>query len=83
MNNREQRRRQLQRQGINSQAGVVEKPLTTSVGVDLKDGKVVVQYSITLDHMKMPPEEAIKMARHLALAARHINPDLAWPKEAE
>jgi len=81
--NREQRRRQMQRQGIQPNVGVVERNLETKVGVDLQGGKVVVQYSLQLDHLKMPPEEAIKMARHLALAARHLNPDLAWPQEAQ
>lgn len=81
--NREQRRRNLQAQGIKPGVGVVEKPLTTSIGVNKTTNKVVVEYSMNLNHVQMPPEEAIKMARHLALAARLLVPDLEWPKETE
>jgi hypothetical protein len=81
--NREQRRRSMQREGIKPGVGLVERPLETKVGINRTSHKVVIEYSLNLNHVQMPPEEAIKMARHLALAARHLNPDLAWPKEAE
>ena len=83
MSNREQRRRMMQREGIKPGVGLVEKPLTTSVGINQTNHKVVIEYSINLNHVQMPPEEAIKMARHLALAARHMDPSLPWPQEAE
>ena len=81
--NREQRRRQLQADGIKPGVGLVEKPITTNIGVNPTAGKVVIEYSINLNHVQMPPEEAIKMARHLALAARRLDPSQPWPQEAE
>lgn len=81
--NREQRRRNMQREGIKPGVGMVEKPITTTIGINQTTGKVVVEYSINLNHLMMPPEEAIKTARHLSLAARMLKPDLEWPKESE
>ena len=60
---------------------MVEKPLTTSVGANKEKGKVVVEYSLTLNHLLIPPDEAVRMAYHMILAARMIDPTLPWPDD--
>ena len=78
--NRTQRRNEMRTEKKQSQ--IAERPLQTLVGVH-ESGRVIVQYNFHLNNILMPPAEAVRMAHHLILAARQIDPSLAFPKEGD
>lgn len=77
---RELRRRAVQK-GEEPKGRVLERPLQVTMGVHDETGRVVLNYNTKLDHVIMPPSEAMNQAWWLATLARRVDPSLPWPVE--
>lgn len=81
---REKARRELQARGLRPASNTMtEKKITTNVGINTHLKKVVVEFSIPLNHLLMDPANAIETARHILLAAEHLMPDAPWPAKTD